>query len=125
VVVGDAAHQADPLTAGGINLGMFGADMAMQVAVPAVLDGDTRRERLQAYEKLWQQRFGKEHAALYKIRKIIAGMDQERLDELIRQAASLPLHEMSLSQILMALLKNDPMLLLEARKLISTGLLIK
>ena len=125
VVVGDAAHQADPLTAGGINLGMFGADMAMQVAVPAILDGDTRRERLQAYEKLWQQRFGKEHAALYKIRKIIAGMDQERLDELIRQAASLPLHEMSLSQILLALLKNDPMLLLEARKLISTGLLIK
>src|SRR5262249_5549784 len=30
VAVGDAAHQADPLTAGGINLGMIAADLAMQ-----------------------------------------------------------------------------------------------
>jgi digeranylgeranylglycerophospholipid reductase len=125
VVVGDAAHQADPLTAGGIKLGMFGAELAMQVAVPAVKDGDTRRERLQAYEALWQQRFGKEHAALYKVRKILARMDQERLDGLIRQAASLPIAEMSLSQILLALLKNDPRLLLEAHALIATGMLIK
>jgi digeranylgeranylglycerophospholipid reductase len=125
LLVGDAAHQADPLTAGGINLAMFGADMAMQVAVPAVRDGDTRRERLRAYEALWQERFGKEHAALYKIRKIIARMDQDRLDGLIKQAASLPLASMSLSQILLALVKNDPLLLLEARTLISTGLLIK
>ena len=125
LVVGDAAHQADPLTAGGINLGMLGADMAMQVAVPAVRDGDTSRKRLQAYETLWQQRFGKEHAALYKVRKIITRMDQERLDGLIRQAANLPISEMSLSQILLALVKNDPLLLLEARTLVTSGLFLK
>ena len=125
VVVGDAAHQADPLTAGGINLGMFGAELAMQVAVPAVKEGDTRRNRLQAYETLWQQRFGKEHAALYKVRKILAHMDQERLDALIRQAGSLPLAEMSLGQVLLAMVKSDPRLLLEARALIASGLLMK
>ena len=125
LLVGDAAHQADPLTAGGINLGMFGAEMAMQVAVPAVKDGDTRRERLKEYEALWQQRFGKEHAALYKVRKIITRMSQERLDGLIRQAGSLPIAEMSLSQVLLAMLKNDPLLLLEARTLIASGMLIK
>jgi len=123
VVVGDAAHQADPLNAGGINLGMIGADMAMQVAVPAIQEHDTRRSRLIEYEKLWQQRFGKDHAALYQIRKILTRLPQERLDNLVRQASNLPIQEMTLSQILLSLLKNDPLLLLEARSLIVTGLL--
>ncbi len=125
VVVGDAAHQADPLTAGGINLGMFAADMAMQVAVPCVQDGDTSASRLQEYERLWQKRYGKEHRALYKIRKMVSGMSQERLDELVRQAACLPLAELSLGQVLLALLKNDPLLLLEAGTLMATGLIGK
>jgi digeranylgeranylglycerophospholipid reductase len=125
VVAGDAAHQADPLTAGGINLGMFAADLAMQVAVPSVQAGDTRASALRAYEDLWQQRFGKEHRALYQIRKMIANMSQESLDELVRQAARLPLQEMSLGQVFLALLKNHPRLLLEARSLISTRLILK
>jgi digeranylgeranylglycerophospholipid reductase len=122
VVVGDAAHQADPLTGGGINLGMFAADLAIQAAVPAVKDGNPTRSRLQAYEKLWQQRYGKQQATFHKIRKILGRLGQERLDALIRQASGLPLEKMSLAQILLAVLKNDPMLLIEARSLISTGL---
>ncbi len=125
LVVGDAAHQADPLTAGGINLGMFAADMAMQVAIPAVKAGDTTRARLQEYETRWHKRFGKEHATLYKLRQIMTRMSQERIDALVARASDLPLGEMNLSQILLALLKNDPLLLFEARALIATGLLGK
>ncbi len=125
VVVGDAAHQADPLTAGGINLGMLGADMAMSVAVQAVQRGDVSASRLAPYEVLWQQRFGKMHTALYKIRKIWCRMDQARLDALIDKAAGLPLERMSLGQIVLTLLKNDPLLLFEARSLITTGLILK
>ena len=95
----------------------------MQAAVPAVKDGDTSRTRLQEYEILWHKRYGKEHAALYKLRKVMTRMDQARIDGLIEQAASLPLEKMSLSQIVLALLKNDPRLLLEARTLITTGLI--
>jgi digeranylgeranylglycerophospholipid reductase len=123
VVVGDAAHQADPLTAGGINLGMFAADMAMQVAVPCVQAGEAGASQLRGYEKLWQQRFGKEHQALYQIRKIVSRMSQERLDDLVRQAASLPLQEMSLGQVVLAALKSDPRLLVEAGRLITSGIL--
>jgi digeranylgeranylglycerophospholipid reductase len=125
LVVGDAAHQADPLTAGGINLGMFAADIAMQVAVPCVQAGHPGAPQLSNYEKLWQQRFGKEHQSLYQIRKIVSRMSQERLDELVRQAASLPLQEMSLGQVVLAALKSDPRLLVEAGRLVSIGLLLK
>lgn len=125
MVVGDAAHQADPMTAGGICLGMLGAAMAMEVGITAVQQGDISARRLQAYDKAWQKRFGRMHTALYKVRHILAHLDQSRLDALVSRAATLPLAEMRLSQILLALLKNDPGLLVEARKLITTGLILK
>jgi digeranylgeranylglycerophospholipid reductase len=125
VVVGDAAHQADPLTGGGINLAMIAADLAMSVVVPAIQSGDVRALKLQQYQNLWQQRFGKMHSALYKIRKMISKMDQQRLDALVQAASEQPFSQVSLGRIILALLKNDPMLLLEVRSLIATGLIIK
>lgn len=125
MAVGDAAHQADPLTAGGIALGLMGADMAMQVAVPAVKRGDVSTGTLREYEKLWRGRFGKMHDALYAIRKIISKMEQAQFDALVRKAASLPLDTMSQAEILLSLLKSQPSLLLQARTLVTTGLLLK
>jgi digeranylgeranylglycerophospholipid reductase len=116
MLVGDAAHQADPMTAGGI---------CMQVAIPALRDGDVSKKRLSAYGRAWQKKFGRMHAALYQLRYILSGMEQGRLDALVAKAAGLPLARMSLSKIIVTLLKNDPKLLLEARKLITTGLILK
>jgi digeranylgeranylglycerophospholipid reductase len=125
VVVGDAAHQADPLTAGGINLGMIAAQMAIQAALPALARGDVSAAGLAEYERQWQKRFGKMHEALYRIRKIVGRLGHKRLDELVLEASRLPLAEMSLGQILFSLLKKDPLLLFEARTLVSTGLILK
>ncbi len=125
VLVGDAAHQADPLTAGGINLGMIGADLAMQAGVPAVKGGDVSARRLKAYPESWRKRFAAMHAAMYRMRKILAGMDPQRLDALVHRASEMDLPNMALGDILLALLKSDPKLLFEARTLITTGLIMK
>lgn len=125
MVVGDAAHQADPLTAGGINLGMFGADMAMTTGVKAIRGGDVSAKALQPYETLWAERFGKQHAALLQIRKMLTGMSEDVFNGLIRTAASLPLDTMTPGQVLMALFKSHPRMLLEAGTLIKTGLILK
>lgn len=125
MVIGDAAHQADPLTAGGINLGMFGADMAIQVGAKAIREGDLSAKRLQEYERLWQERFGKQHAALLQVRKMLTSMNQETLIGLIETASQLPIGEMTPGQVMMTLLKSHPRLLIEARTLITTGLILK
>ncbi len=125
VIVGDAAHQADPLTAGGISLGMIGAELAIEAAVPALARGDVSARALRPYEEAWRERFGKMHAALLAVRKIITRMSQRDFDALVRTAAGLPLASMSLGEILIAVLSRHPALLLEARTLITTGLVMK
>lgn len=125
MTIGDAAHQADPLTAGGINLGMFGADMAMQVGADAVKRGDVSATALQPYEELWRERFGKMHAALYQLRKLMTQMNPDTLDGLIRTASTLDLQAMSPGAVLLTLLKEHPLLLLQARTLVTTGLILK
>jgi digeranylgeranylglycerophospholipid reductase len=125
MAVGDAAHQADPLTAGGINLGMFGAEMALQVGIEALARGDVSAQALSAYERRWADRFGRQHAALYQVRRIVAGMEDARLAELIHTASRLPVAEMTSAQLLTSLLRQHPRLLLEARTLLTTGVLLK
>ncbi|MCC6802181.1 MAG: NAD(P)/FAD-dependent oxidoreductase [Anaerolineae bacterium] len=125
MVVGDAAHQADPLTAGGINLGMIGADLAAQVGIRALANGGVSARNLRDYPRLWQERFGAQHSALYKIRKFLTEMDDEHLAQLIHTASTLPLRDMSNGEILFALLKHHPALMIQATTLVTTGLLLK
>jgi digeranylgeranylglycerophospholipid reductase len=125
MVVGDAAHQADPLTAGGISLGMMGAEMAMQVAVSAIKRGDVSERTLREYENLWKERFGKMHGALLAVRKILTRMDEKQFDALVQQASQFSIETMTPGEFILELLKAHPMLLLEARTLITTGLLLK
>jgi digeranylgeranylglycerophospholipid reductase len=125
MAVGDAAHQADPLTAGGINLGMVGGDLAAQVGLKAHRAGDFSARMLSEYERLWRERFGRQHAALYQVRKMLTRMDDERVAALIQTASSLPLQTMSQGQMLIALFRHHPRLLIEAQVLIATGLVLK
>ncbi|MBK8021561.1 MAG: NAD(P)/FAD-dependent oxidoreductase [Chloroflexi bacterium] len=125
MVVGDAAHQADPLTAGGINLGMIGADLAMQVAVPALAAGDVSAARLSEYERLWSRQFAQQHGALLRIRKILTDLPPNVLADLICKASVLPIERMSHTELLTALLIGHPRLLLEVLTLAATQLILK
>jgi digeranylgeranylglycerophospholipid reductase len=125
VAVGDAAHQADPLTAGGINLGMIGADLASQVAADALARGDVSARVLSEYETRWQNRFGAQHRALYRIRKLLTQMEEKQLAHLINVASGLPLQTMGLRELIFTLFKTEPRLLAEVGTLVTTGLILK
>jgi len=125
MVIGDAAHQADPLTAGGINLGIIAADLAVQVGVRALEQGDVSTRALHDYELAWRDRFGRQHEALYRVRKILAAMDEKPLNDIIRIAAKASVDGSGTLQILFEVLKSHPLLLVEARSLVTTGLILK
>ena len=113
MAVGDAAHQSDPLTAGGIGPGMYGGWFAGQVAVEAIRAGDVSARFLKKYEKLWDERFGKTYRRLHRIRHALLKVPEEKLSSIVRQASSLDARHMSLKDIFFIVMKSYPQLLLE------------
>ena len=61
ILVGDAAHQVNPVSGGGIISGMIGGMIGGEVAAEAVASGDLAH--LIQYEKRWQKRLGWRHEA--------------------------------------------------------------
>lgn len=111
--VGDAAHQSDPLTAGGIGPGMVGGSLAAQVAVEALQTGDCSAGFLKKYEQLWDAQFGQTFRRLHRIRHAVLKVPEEKLSRLIAQAAQLDPATISTGDVFKLVLKSQPQLLLE------------
>lgn len=105
MVVGDAAHQADPLTAGGINLGMIAGDMAAGVALKVFAQGDFSIGTLGEYETQWRARFGAQQQGLYKLRQAMNTLPDSQFDALLRGVAGTALPPIPLQQFLYMLLR--------------------
>jgi digeranylgeranylglycerophospholipid reductase len=59
MLAGDAAHQINPLTGGGITSGMKGGSIAGKVAADAIKIGDYSKDFLKNYSSLMWNSFGK------------------------------------------------------------------
>jgi digeranylgeranylglycerophospholipid reductase len=118
MLVGDAAHQAEPVTGGGINLAIMAGDMAASVAADAIAAGDWSARGLQAYPRQWDKEHGRGINAMSKARHMVLKFDDNRYEKLIGLAAELPLSEMSAFDIILRVLRHDPALLLQARAFI-------
>jgi digeranylgeranylglycerophospholipid reductase len=107
MVIGDAAHQADPLTAGGINLGMIAADMAAGVALKAFAQGDFSVRMLGEYETAWRTKFGTQQKGLYKLRQTMNDIPDSQFNALLRGVAGSQFPSIPLQQFLYMLLRNQ------------------
>ncbi len=114
LAVGDAAHQSDPLTAGGITNGMFGGLFAAQTAIEALQQGDTSRKFLKKYEKLWDDKFGADYRRMYRLRQAIFKIPEEKLNNMIRQVSQIDAKDMSLTQVFKVFLREYPLLIVDA-----------
>ena len=80
VIVGDAAGQAKPTTAGGIfSCGMAGI-LAGRAISEAIQTGNS--SSLMNYEKQWRDKFGKEFEKQNLARKILARLDNDTVNKL-------------------------------------------
>ena len=80
VIIGDAAGQAKPTTAGGIFTSGMGGIYAGQ-AISEFLKTDDK-EALKQYQKRWTQRFGKEFEKQLLARKILERLDNNTINKL-------------------------------------------
>lgn len=118
LAVGDAAHQSDPLTAGGITNGMYGGLFAAQVAVEALRQGDTSRKFLKKYEKLWDNKFGADYRRLYRLRHSVFKIPEEKLNAIIQQVSQLDDPQPGMGQLFKIFLKEYPLLVVDIMPLL-------
>jgi len=119
MLVGDAAHQNDPVSGGGIVNAMIAGNIAGEVAGKAIKVGNASRSFLIEYEKRWSKRIGRTFRHLRGIREGILKFNDNTLDDLARVLSRA--QRLSLIEIFWSALKNEPRLLLELRHLISMG----
>lgn len=114
MLVGDAGHQVNPTSGGGIVSGMIGGMLAGQVAAEAITRNDL--SLLQEYEKRWHKRLGWRHEVFYTIKEAIARFSDDTLNAIAESALKLPEEKRTLGGIFRAALWNQPSLMLEIAK---------
>jgi digeranylgeranylglycerophospholipid reductase len=93
VIVGDAAGQAKPTTAGGIYSSGFGGMLAGQAISKFIESG--RNEDLQEYQKKWLDKFGKEFEHMLLARSLLERLDNKTIDNLFESITPEVLTEIS------------------------------
>ena len=114
MIVGDAAHQVNPTSGGGIISGMIGGMIAGQVAAEALKEHDQRH--LQEYQRRWHNRLGGRHEVFYRIKEAISRLSDEKLNNLCNKAAQLPEEKRTVGGIFRTALWNQPSILIDVAK---------
>jgi len=83
LLVGDAAGQAKPTSAGGIYTGAFAAKIAGKIAAEAALEGNNSAQRLSEYDLLWRKGLGKELDIGMRIHDYMGRLEDRQLNDLI------------------------------------------
>ena len=82
IVVGDSAHQVNPIHGGGIGLAMEGARIAAEVAAQAVQKNDFSHDFLKQYNPKWYEQRGERLKAILKKRHMLEVLKDEDYEKL-------------------------------------------
>lgn len=114
MLVGDAAHQVNPTSGGGIISGMIGGMIAGQVAAEAIQNKDLTH--LEEYEKRWHKRLGLRHEVFYRIKEAISDFSDETLNSICESGLKLHEEKRTVGSIFRTALWNRPSMLLDVAK---------
>lgn len=81
-LVGDAAHQVNPLSAGGIVNAMEAGQMAGKVIAEALARGDVSAKGLREYDRLWNEQSGNLYRLHARLRRMYYKLSDEDLNRL-------------------------------------------
>lgn len=117
MLVGDAAHQATPITGGGILNAIQAGALAGKVAGEAILSGDVSKKTLLAYQKAWMKGEGKVNERLYKIKNVLFELSDKELNRIADTLLKIPPNQRNVYNIVKAGLFRHPKLVLELAKI--------
>jgi digeranylgeranylglycerophospholipid reductase len=118
ILVGDAAHQTDPITGGGILNAMKAGILAGEVAAKAISSGNVSKVGLKEYEDRWRADIGKHIARSYEYKEFFVKLTDNDLNQLIGSLKNEDISKMDLRGMLRVLFKLNPKLLWELRHLV-------
>ena len=117
LLVGDAAHQANPLTGGGIMNALLAGRLAGTIAGQALQEGQTTAERLSEYERLWRQGEGAKLVMSFRLKKFVFSLEDSAFDRLAETTLKLPFEKRTIINIFRQALLKQPSLIWEAVRL--------
>ena len=117
MLVGDAAHQTNAISGGGIVNAMKAGRISAEVAKDAIDKNDFSEKFLNKYDKKWNKKQGKANHKFYIIKGIIENIDNEILNRITEELNSKPFKKRTLIKVFTKVLIKYPKLILELPKL--------
>ncbi len=93
LAVGDCASQVKPTTGGGVVFGITCAKLAAEVAAGAFMKNDVSGKALKLYQERCNEVLGFDMWIMLRIRHLLNGLSDERLDKSMRFASRLGLED--------------------------------
>jgi digeranylgeranylglycerophospholipid reductase len=119
MLIGDAAHQTNAISGGGIINAMKAGRIAAEVSESALKSGDVSHVMLSEYDRKWYKKQGNANHRFYLIKNIIENIDDETLNSITEKLNSKPFEKRTLINIFKHVLFKHPSLVLELPKLFS------
>ncbi len=116
MLVGDAAHQINPMSGGGIVTAMIAGKIAGRVAAEAIATNDVSSKRLEQYPKAWHDAEGKNHERLYKIKQAVYKFTDDELNRTADAVLAMKPEERTIINVFKAALLRHPSLIFEVLK---------
>lgn len=119
VLVGDAAHQVNPMSGGGITSGMFGGKMAGE-AIARAVEGDDL-VLLQEYPRQWEKDIGAKHRTYHRMKSAVYKFPDETLDDIAKKVLALKPEKRTIWGVFRTALRHQPALVWEMVKVFGLG----
>tara|TARA_Y100000590_G_C15702491_1_gene1007337 strand:- start:809 stop:1987 length:1179 start_codon:yes stop_codon:yes gene_type:complete len=119
MLIGDAAHQTNPMTGGGISSGMKAGVIAGKVAVESVNLKRYNKDFLMKYPKLMFKEFGNRYEKLYKIKETVNKLSDLDLDGIAANVEKVPIDKRTLATVFKKAVYKKPSLIFDVLKIYS------